>query len=97
MKNRLITLVDLGLDSSFDASMSFVQGITGNINAGWDQPVIDVNFVRTRDRSIPVEDLTHLAIVSLMAMAVTPSWRRVEVRNRLLPAVTTPLATREPA
>ena len=26
-----------------------------------------------------------------MAMAVTPSWRRVEVRNRLLPAVTTPL------
>ncbi|MGW6282752.1 hypothetical protein [Kribbella sp. NPDC055071] len=58
MKNRLITLVDLGLDSSFDASMSFVQGITGNINAGWDQPVIDVNFVRTRDHETAFSALT---------------------------------------
>jgi hypothetical protein len=56
MKNRLVTLVDLGLDSSFDASMSFVQGITGNINAGWDQPFIDVTSsapATTRPRSQP--------------------------------------------
>ena len=54
MKNRLITLVDLGLDSSFDASMTFVQGITGNINAGWNRPVIDVNFIRSRDHETAV-------------------------------------------
>jgi len=58
MKNRLITLVDLGLDSSFDASMSFVQGITGNINAGWDRPYLDVNFVRTRDHETAFSALT---------------------------------------
>src|SRR3954470_17440885 len=58
MKNRLITLVDLGLDSSFDASMTFVQGITGNINAGWNRPVIDVNFIRSRDHETAFSALT---------------------------------------
>jgi hypothetical protein len=58
MKNRLITLVDLGLDSSFDASMTFVQGITSNINAGWNSPVIDVNFVRSRDHETAFSALT---------------------------------------
>ena len=58
MKNRLITLVDLGLDSSFDASMTFVQGVVGNVNAGWNEPVIDVNFVRTRDHETAFSALT---------------------------------------
>jgi hypothetical protein len=58
MRNRLITLVDLGLDSSFDASMTFVQGIAGNINAGWDSPVDDVNFVRSRDHETAFSALT---------------------------------------
>lgn len=49
MRPRRISLLDIGLDSSFDASMTFVQSILQNINAGWDEPVVDIDFVRSRD------------------------------------------------
>lgn len=49
MRNRQITLMDLGLDAGFDASMTFVQGILASVNAGLDDPVLDINFIRTRD------------------------------------------------
>lgn len=49
MRNRRIGLLDIGLDASFDASMGFVQAIISNINAGWYKPVVDVDFVRSRD------------------------------------------------
>lgn len=49
MRNRTITLVDLGLDASLNASMQFVQATLDSINAGHDEPVADVNFVRSRD------------------------------------------------
>lgn len=49
MKPRRITLIDLGLDSGFDASMTFVQGVLQNVNAGYEEPVIEIEFIRTRD------------------------------------------------
>lgn len=49
MRNRRVTLLDIGLDTSFDASMSFVQSTLRNINAGWDTPIVDIDFVRSRD------------------------------------------------
>lgn len=49
MKNRRVSLLDIGLDSSFDASMTFVQSTLQNINAGWDSPIVDIDFVRSRD------------------------------------------------
>ncbi len=49
MRNRRVNLLDIGLDTSFDASMTFVQSTLQNINAGWDQPIVDIDFVRSRD------------------------------------------------
>jgi hypothetical protein len=49
MKNRRIGLLDIGLDAGFDASMMFVQSVIQNINAGFDEPIADVDFVRSRD------------------------------------------------
>lgn len=44
-----ISLLDIGLDGPFDAAMTFVQATLQNINAGWDEPVVDIDFVRSRD------------------------------------------------
>jgi hypothetical protein len=41
--------MDIGLHSSFNASMMFVQSVLENINAGYPDPIIDIDFVRTRD------------------------------------------------
>ena len=49
MRPRVVRLVDVGLDDRFDASMSFVQATLRNINAGADSPVVEVEFVRSRD------------------------------------------------
>lgn len=49
MKPRRVTLIDLGLDDGFDASMTFVQSVLQNVNAGYSEPVIEIDFVRTRD------------------------------------------------
>lgn len=49
MRNRRVQLLDIGLDASFDMSMSFVQAILQNINAGYTEPVVEIDFVRTRD------------------------------------------------
>ncbi len=58
MRNRRIGLLDVGLDASFDASMTFVQSTIQNINAGYDQPVADIDFVRSRDPYTVVTALT---------------------------------------
>jgi len=50
VRNRTVTLVDLGLDAAFNASMQFVQATLDNVNAGEAQAVVDVNFVRSRDQ-----------------------------------------------
>jgi hypothetical protein len=44
-----VSLLDIGLDSSFDAAMTFVQSTLQNINAGNDTPIVDIDFVRSRD------------------------------------------------
>ena len=49
MRNRRVQLLDMGLDASFDASMSFAQATLHNIKAGYEYPVVDIDFVRTRD------------------------------------------------
>lgn len=49
MKPRRVTLVDLGLDTEFDTSMTFVQAVLQNVNAGYYEPVIEIEFIRTRD------------------------------------------------
>lgn len=49
MRNRRVSLLDLGLDDSFNASMVFVQSTIESINAGEEDPYIDIDFVRTRD------------------------------------------------
>lgn len=50
VRNRTVTLVDLGLDTAFNASMQFVQATLDNVNAGEEQALVDVNFVRSRDQ-----------------------------------------------
>jgi hypothetical protein len=48
-RRRRVSLLDIGLDAAFDASMMFVQSILQNINAGSPSPVADIEFVRSRD------------------------------------------------
>ncbi|MGX6600828.1 hypothetical protein ACWKSP_01630 [Micromonosporaceae bacterium Da 78-11] len=49
MRNRRISLLDIGLDAPFDAAMTFVQSTLQAINAGFGQPIVDIDFVRSRD------------------------------------------------
>jgi hypothetical protein len=49
VRNKQVNLIDVGLDASFDASMTFVQSILQNINAGYPSPVADIDFIRSRD------------------------------------------------
>ncbi len=49
MRPRVVRLVDIGLNPAFDASMSFVQATLHNINAGAASPIVEVEFVRSRD------------------------------------------------
>ncbi len=49
MRPRIVRLVDVGLDPAFDASMSSVQATLHNINAGAESPIVEVEFVRSRD------------------------------------------------
>ncbi|MFC4107463.1 hypothetical protein ACFOX0_16220 [Micromonospora zhanjiangensis] len=49
MRRRRVCLLDIGLDSYFDSAMAFVQSTLDNINIDHDNPVADVDFVRSRD------------------------------------------------
>ncbi len=49
MRRRRVGLLDIGLDSQFDKAMAFVQSTIETINVGYSEPVIDVDFVRSRD------------------------------------------------
>lgn len=49
MRRRRVGLLDIGLDSYFDKAMAFVQSTIENINVDYDESVIDVDFVRSRD------------------------------------------------
>jgi hypothetical protein len=49
VRNKQINLIDIGLDSTFDTSMMFVQSVLENINAGYQRPVVDIDFILSRD------------------------------------------------
>jgi DMSO/TMAO reductase YedYZ molybdopterin-dependent catalytic subunit len=49
VRNKQVNLIDVGLDASFDASMNFVQSVLQSINAGYQSPVADIDFIRSRD------------------------------------------------
>jgi hypothetical protein len=49
VRSKQVNLVDVGLDASFDASMTFVQSVLQNINAGYESRVADIDFIRSRD------------------------------------------------
>jgi hypothetical protein len=49
VRNRRISLLDIGLDEGFDAAMTFAQSVVRNINAGHYEPVADIDFVRSSD------------------------------------------------
>jgi hypothetical protein len=49
MRNRRVCLLDIGLDQSFGASMAFVQSTLQSINAGCPEPIVDIDFIRSRD------------------------------------------------
>jgi hypothetical protein len=49
VRRRRISLLDIGLDSNFDAAMSFIQSTLANINIHYGEPVVDIDFVRSRD------------------------------------------------
>ncbi|HEV7707965.1 MAG TPA: hypothetical protein VGP16_07220 [Asanoa sp.] len=49
MKRRRISLLDIGLDDSFDASMTLIQSTLQSINLAYPEPVVDIDFVRSRD------------------------------------------------
>ena len=49
MRPKRVSLLDIGLDSSFDAAMTFVQSTLQNINVGYHRPIVDIDFVRSRD------------------------------------------------
>ena len=50
-RRRRVSLLDLGLDGAFDASIIFVQSVLQNINAGHESPVADIGL---SDRVIPI-------------------------------------------
>jgi hypothetical protein len=49
VRNRRVSLLDIGLDSGFEAAMAFVQATLQSINVHYGQPVVDIDFVRSRD------------------------------------------------
>lgn len=68
MRNRQITLLDIGLDDAFDASMTFVQSTIQSLNAGWEVPIADVNFVRSRDpRVVAASMMAPTSVLHVMA------------------------------
>ncbi len=68
MRPRVVRLVDVGLNDNFDASMSFVQATLRNINAGADSPIVEVEFVRTRDpMTVTMAFTAPAAVLHVMA------------------------------
>ncbi|KWV33602.1 hypothetical protein AWV63_06210 [Micromonospora rifamycinica] len=78
MRPRRVTLLDIGLDSSFDAAMTFVQSTLQNINAGCEAPIVEIDFVRSRDPDTVLSAFTSSCdVLHVMAHgdhSVTPSF-----------------------
>jgi hypothetical protein len=78
MRSKRITLIDIGLDATFDVSMMFVQSVLQNINAGYDIPVVDVDFIRSRDLDTVLTAFTSTChVLHVMAhgdSSITPAF-----------------------
>src|SRR4051794_4992561 len=68
MRPRVVRLVDIGLDGRFEASMSFVQATLRNINAGAASPMVEIEFVRSRDElTVGMAMTAPAAVLHVMA------------------------------
>lgn len=68
MRPRVVRLVDIGLGDRFDASMSFVQATLRSINAGAASPIVEVEFVRSRDElTVGMAFTAPAAVLHVMA------------------------------
>jgi hypothetical protein len=87
MRPRRVSLLDIGLDSSFDAAMTFVQSTLRNINAGSDEPIVDIDFVRSRDPSTVLSAFTAPCdVLHVMAHgdhSVTPTFSSSDGRTNI--------------
>jgi hypothetical protein len=74
MRPTRVRLIDVGLDQSFDTSMSFAQSLIQSLGYGGDDaaPVAEIEFIRTRDALTVATALQAPAVVlHLMAHGVT--------------------------
>jgi hypothetical protein len=87
MRPRRVSLLDIGLDSSFDAAMTFVQSTLENINAGYEEPIVDIDFVRSRDPSTVLSAFTASCdVLHVMAhgdQLVTPTFSSTDGKTNI--------------
>ncbi|WP_344077211.1 hypothetical protein [Luedemannella helvata] len=73
-----MSLLDIGLDAAFDAAMVFVQATIESVNAGWESPIVDIDFVRSRDPDTVMTAFTASCdVLHVMAHgdhAITPTF-----------------------
>ncbi|MEV0727640.1 MULTISPECIES: hypothetical protein [Polymorphospora] len=85
MRAKRVSLLDIGLDASFDAAMTFVQSTLQNINAGFEAPIVDIDFVRSRDPSTVLSAFTASCdVLHVMAHgdhSVTPTFSSSDGRT----------------
>ncbi|RKR89896.1 hypothetical protein BDK92_4256 [Micromonospora pisi] len=87
MRPRRVSLLDIGLDSSFDAAMTFVQGTLQNFNAGYDEPIVDIDFVRSRDPNTVLTAFTASCdVLHVMAHgdhSITPTFTSTDEKTNI--------------
>lgn len=87
IKARRVSLLDIGLDSSFDAAMTFVQSTLQNINVDYYEPVVDIDFVRSRDPDTVLTAFTSSCdVLHVMAHgdhSITPTFSSSDGRTNI--------------
>jgi hypothetical protein len=87
VRARRVSLLDLGLDAGFDTSMSFVQSTLASINVDYAEPVVDIDFVRSRDPETVLAAFTASCdVLHVMAHgdhAATPTFSSTDGRVNL--------------
>jgi hypothetical protein len=87
VRRRRVSLLDIGLDSYFDAAMAFVQSTLENINVDYEDPVIDVDFVRSRDPDTVLTAFTASCdVLHVMAHgdhSITPTFSSSDERTNI--------------
>jgi hypothetical protein len=82
-----VTLLDIGLDDSFDVSMNFVQSTLQNLNVAYGEPVCDIDFVRSRDpHTVAAAFTSSCDVLHVMAHGdheVTPTFSSTDGRTSI--------------